>query len=190
MTNIELDNFLKIFYQLKENSIDSRYGFDDEWNIFIKKVLALSPKSYGTKIQNRIIEKNNLSSVKANEDLGDFEQNNKYFEIKTSLITITNKTANITGIRPWQQVDGYYIFIIDAKKYDIITTYSFKLSKDEMESELEILKAIPINGTKKANEGNTQSALRFGLPLESENFTRWIKNYLFKTDEDDVVKIL
>ena len=130
-----------------------------------------------------------MSSVKANEDLGDFEKNNKYFEVKTSLITITNKTANITGIRPWQEVDGYYIFIIDAKNYDNIVTYSFKLSKNEMEGELKKLKAIPINGTKKANEGNTKSALRFSLSLESEEFLRWKSSYLFTT-KDKVVKKL
>jgi hypothetical protein len=189
MTEIELNNFLNIFYKLKADSTDPRYGFDDEWNTFIKKVLALSPKSYGTKIQNRIMEKNNLESVKANEDKGDFKINNKYFEVKCSLITVTNKTANITGVRPWQDVDGYYIFIIDAKDYKNIMTYSFKLSKQEMAKELKILNAIPINGTKKANEGNTKSALRFGLSLENENFTRWKKDYMFTT-EDDIVKTL
>ena len=188
MTETELNNFLNIFYKLKEDSIDPRYGFDDEWSIFIKKVLALSPKSYGTKIQNRIIEKNGLSSVKANKDLGDFEKNNKYFEIKTSLITITNKIANIVGIRPWQEVDGYYIFIIDAECYDNIVTYSFKLSKNEMEDELKELNANPISGTKKANEGNANSALRFSLSLKSKAFKRW-KKYLFTT-EDEIVKKL
>jgi len=44
MTETELNNFLNIFYKIKEDSIDPRYGFDDEWSIFIKKVLALSPK--------------------------------------------------------------------------------------------------------------------------------------------------
>jgi hypothetical protein len=188
MTEAELNNFLYIFYKLKGNSIDPRYGFDDEWSIFIKKILALSPKSYGTKIQNRIIEKNGLSSVKANKDLGDFEKNNRYFEIKTSLVTITNKIANIVGIRPWQEVDGYYIFIIDAKDYNKIVTYSFKLSKDEMKDELEKLNAKPISGTKKANEGNANSALRFSLSLEKEEFERWEK-YLFST-EDKIVKRL
>jgi len=189
MTDIELNNFLNIFYELKRNSKDPRYGFNDNWNTFIKKVLALSPKSYGTKIQNRIMEKNNLESVKANEDKGDFKIDNKYFEIKCSLITVTNITANITGIRPWQDVDGYYIFIIDAKDCKNIITYSFKLSKIEMENELKVLNACPINGTKKANEGNTKSALRFGFSLESENFKRWCKDYLFTT-EDNIVKKL
>ncbi|ADR34210.1 hypothetical protein Sulku_1548 [Sulfuricurvum kujiense DSM 16994] len=189
MTNSELDNFLKLFYKLKEDSINARYGFDDEWDIFIKKILPLSPKSYGTKIQNRIMEKNNLLSVKANENLGDFKKDNKYFEIKTSLLTITNKIANIAGIRSKQNVDGYYVFIIDAIKYESITTYSFKLSKDNMEKELKILKAIPLNGTKEANIENNNSALRFGLPLESEHFNRWVEYYMFTT-EDDIVKTL
>jgi DNA-binding ferritin-like protein (Dps family) len=188
MTDIELNNFLNIFYKLKIDSKDPRYGFNDNWNTFIKKVLALSPKSYGTKIQNRIMEKNNLQSVKANEDKGDFKINNKYFEVKCSLITVTNTTANITGIRPWQNIDGYYIFIIDAKDYKNITTYSFKLSRVEMKKEQEVLNFCPINGTKKANEGNTNSALRFGFSLESESFKRWCKDYLF--EQDDIVKEL
>ena len=134
MTNDELNDFLRIFHQLKEKSIDPRYGFDDDWDIFIKKILALSPKSYGTKIQNRIIEKNNLVHVKANEDLGDFKIENQYFEIKTSLITVTNKSANITGIRPWQNVNGYYVFIIDANDYNKITTYTFRFTNEEMKN--------------------------------------------------------
>ncbi len=189
MTDIELNNFLNIFFELKTNSKDPRYGFDDNWNTFIKKVLALSPKSYGTKIQNRIMEKNNLESVKASEDKGDFKIDNKYFEIKCSLITVTNTNANITGIRPWQDINGYYIFIIDARDYKNITTYSFKLSKVEMGEELKALNACPINGTKKANEGNTKSALRFGFSLDSENFKRWCKDYLFTT-KDDIIKEL
>ncbi len=190
MTNDELNDFLRIFHQLKEKSIDPRYGFDDDWDIFIKKILALSPKSYGTKIQNRIIEKNNLVHVKANEDLGDFKIENQYFEIKTSLITVTNKSANITGIRPWQNVNGYYVFIIDANDYNKITTYTFRFTNEEMKKELVTLKAIPVNGTKKANKENTKSALRFGISLKSDNFRRWQKNFLFVTIEDDIVKEL
>jgi len=189
MTDIELNNFLKIFYELKINSKDSRYGFDDDWDTFIKKVLALSPKSYGTKIQNRIMEKNNLESVKANENKGDFKINNKYFEVKCSLITVTNITANITGVRPWQDIDGYYIFIIDAKDYKNIITYSFKLSKEEMENELKVLNACALNGTSIVNEGNTNITLRFGLSLESKNFARWCQDYLFTT-KDDIIKKL
>jgi hypothetical protein len=59
-----------------------------------------------------------------------------------------------------------------------------------MSKELEILKALPINGTKETNKGNTKSSLRFGLSLESKNFKRWKKYYLFKMEEDDIIKIL
>ena len=82
------------------------------------------------------------------------------------------------------------IFLLSMqKKYNDIVTYSFKLSKNEMAGELTKLKAIPINGTKKANEGNTKSALRFALSLESEEFKRWKKSYLLTT-EDEIVKKL
>ncbi|WP_424686429.1 hypothetical protein [Halarcobacter ebronensis] len=183
MTNEELNDFLKVFYRLKESSIVKDYGFDDEWNMFIKKILFLSPKSYGTKIQNRIISKNLLQPVKANEDKGDFKKNNRYFEIKTSLLTITNQNANVTGIRPWQKIEGYYIFIIDARVFESINTYAFRLTKDEMASELEIINNNPVNGTKKANEANQNLPLRFALSLDSEDFTRWTREYLFNNDE-------
>ena len=58
MKEAELNSFLEKFYKLKKESIEPRYGFDDKWDTFIKKILMLSPKSYGTKIQNRVIEKN------------------------------------------------------------------------------------------------------------------------------------
>jgi len=183
MTNEELNHFLKIFYLIKEKSIDENYGFEDEWSMFIKKILPLSPKSYGTKIQNRIVSKNDLQQVKANENKGDFKKDNRYFEIKTSLLTITNKNANITGIRPWQKIEGYYIFIIDARVFEDINTYTFKLTKDEMERELKILNATPLNGTKKANEGNQNLPLRFGLSLNSANFKRWQEHYSFNSDD-------
>jgi hypothetical protein len=195
LTNEELNGFLKTFYEIKEQSISKTYGFDDEWNIFIKKVLPLSPKSFGTKIQNRVIFKNALQQVKANEDKGDFEKNNQYFEIKTSLLTVTNKTANITGVRPWQKIEGYYIFIVNAKDLENISTYSFRLTKDEMEKEIETLKAIPINGTKKANKGNQNLPLRFGLSVNvtSEHFKRWEECYAINSKEfnrDNIIQQL
>jgi hypothetical protein len=57
-----------------------------------------------------------------------------------------------------------------------------------MEDELKELNANPISGTKKANEGNANSALRFSLSLKSKAFKRW-KKYLFTT-EDEIVKKL
>lgn len=183
MLNEELNDFLKTFYEIKDKSTSKNYGFNDDWNIFVKKILPLSPKSYGTKIQNRIIFKNDLQQVKANLDRGDFKKNNCYFEIKTSLLTVTNKSANITGVRQWQEIDGYYIFIIDAINFEKINTYTFRITKDEMEKELGCLGAIPLNGTKRANEGNKNLPLRFGLSLDSENFKRWCKSYLFESDD-------
>ncbi|WP_130536986.1 hypothetical protein [Thiomicrorhabdus indica] len=183
MTNEELDIFLRTFYEIKEQSVSGSYGFDDNWNIFIKKILALSPKSYGTKIQNRVIFQNDLKHVKANEDKGDFRKNSKYYEIKTSILTVTNKAANITGVRPWQPIDGYYILIIDARDFENICTYNFHLTKEQMSEELKCLKALPLNGTKRANEGNINLPQRFQLSLNDGNFKRWVQRYSFDTDE-------
>jgi hypothetical protein len=178
--NDELDlalNFLRIIKE--ESSKDERYGFEDEWNIFIKKMQFLSPKSFGTRIQNRIIDKNNFVKNSPFDNKGDFKIDNQYFEFKTSLITTSNRLANFVNIRPYQSIDGYYCLVVDTNKTPYLTSI-FKLTKDQMNFELEILKANSSNGTKTSNQENKNVSLRFSIDLsnENENQKRWNSNYL------------
>ena len=139
----------------------------------------LSPKSFGTRIQNRIIEKNNFTKTNASIDLGDFEIEGKIFEFKTSLLTTSNKLANFVNIRPYQNIDGYYCLVVDTNKIPYQTSI-FELTKDHMKYELEILKANPSNGTKVSNQENKNVSFRFSIDLsnENENQKRWNSNYL------------
>lgn len=179
----EFEELLRLFNQFKYESQDEEFGFEDDWVLFLKKMLLLSPKSYGTKIQNRIIKRNNFNKVSQTEDKGDFEINNEFFEIKTSIITITNKTANISGIRKHQEINGYYIILINAIDYSNPQTYVYRLSNTQMCEEMKKknMNASPLNGTKQANKDNKKIPYRIGLSIKSDNkhFIRWNENYKY-----------
>jgi len=175
----KFEELLRLYAQFKDESKDEDFGFDDEWLLFLKKMCLLSPKSYGTKIQNRVIIRNNFNKVSQKDDKGDFEINNEYYELKTSVITVTNKTANISGLRKYQNINGYYILLIDASDYNRPQTYIYKLSKKEMNNEMKTMKACPLNGTKQANINNKNIPYRIGLLIkdDSKDFKRWNELY-------------
>jgi hypothetical protein len=179
MTSQELDIALKTLREVKLNSSqDLRYGFDLNWEDFIKVMQFLSPKSFGTRIQNRIIEMNNFTKVNPSDDNGDFSISGKYFEFKTSILTTSNKLANFVGIREYQEkIDGYILIVIDTNSTPY-KTYQFQLSKDQMKEELKLMKANPSNGTSQSNKLNKNISYRFSIDLisDNENSKRW-NNY-------------
>ena len=175
----EIEKALQILREIKENSsMDLRYGFDDDWNSFIKKMQFLTPKSFGTRIQNRIIEKNDFAKTNASLDLGDFEKNGKYYEFKTTLLTPSNKGANFVNIRPNQQIVGYYCLVVNTNiiPYE---TVQFYLTKQQMGTELKLLKANASNGTIISNQDNINVSFRFTIDFSkaNENAVRWISDY-------------
>lgn len=145
MTSQELDIALKTLREIKSNSSqDLRYGFNLDWEDFIKVMQFLSPKSFGTRIQNRIIEKNNFTKVNPSADKGDFLVLDEYFEFKTSIITTSNKVANFVGIREYQKIDGYIMIVIDTNSTPY-RTLKFKLSTEQMKTELALMSIHPMN---------------------------------------------
>lgn len=177
MNTTDLDIALKTLREIKtKSSNDLRFGFDLEWNNFIKVMQFLSPKSFGTRIQNRIIENNNCLKTNPSKDLGDFEMNRKKYEFKTSLLTTSNKLANFVGIRPYQKIDGYILIVVDTNSTPY-NTLQYCLTKEQMDEELKLLKANPSNGTMASNEFNQNISFRFSIDLITENLNsiRWHK---------------
>lgn len=175
----EIEKALQILREIKENSSENpRYGFEDDWNTFIKKMQFLSPKSFGTRIQNRIIEKNDFIKTNASLDLGDFEKDGKYFEFKTTILTPSNTGANFVNVRPYQKIDGYYCIVVNTNVSPYLTT-QFYLTKQQMETELKVLKANASNGTIISNQDNKNISYRFTIDFSSnnENALRWISDY-------------
>ncbi|AFL83158.1 hypothetical protein Belba_0500 [Belliella baltica DSM 15883] len=176
MTSQEIEIALKTLREIKLNSTkDLRYGFDLNWEDFIKIMQFLSPKSFGTRIQNRIIEFNDFEKVNPSEDNGDFSISGKYYEFKTSILTTSNKLANFVGLRDYQErIDGYILMVIDTNSSPY-KTLQYKLSKEQMKEELKIMKANPSNGTKSSNLSNLNFSYRFSIDLISDNVNskRW-----------------
>ncbi len=173
---MDFEEALKILREIKsEASKNPEYGFYDDWINFIQKMQFLSPKAFGTRIQNRIILKNEFEKVNASIDQGDFKINNEYYEFKVSILTPSNKLANFVNIRPYQDITGYYCVVVNTLCVPY-KTYQFKLSKDQMNNEIKILNASFANGTKKANLENKNPAYRFSIDFinENKNGNRWI----------------
>jgi len=179
----QIEIALQILREIKEDSSkNSKYGFNDDWNTFIKKMQFLSPKSFGTRIQNRIIEKNNFEKVSASEDKGDFEKDGKYFEFKTTILTPSNTGANFVNVRPYQKIDGYYCLVANTN-ISPYETKQFYLTKEQMDKELELLNANVSNGTIKSNKENKNVSFRFTIDFSTENESavRWINEYMINS---------
>lgn len=157
-----------------------RFGFDFDWGTFCKLLSMLSINARGTRLQNRIAEKNEYECISANENRGDVKTpTGQYVEIKCSILTVANSEATIRGIRPWQKLDAYLIVIIDLRSEDGPNTYCFWVESKAMEEECEKLNARPVSGTKHANSENKNIPLGFNLKVDAqdEHFKRWREHY-------------
>ncbi len=123
------------------------------------------------------MKKNKYTKVKASLNKGDFVHGEKYYEIKSTLLDATNENANITNIRN-QEIEGYYILVINAENYEDIKTHCFYLDKNKMKKECNSNNASPMNGTSQANKGNKNIPLRFSINIGSDVFKKWEKKYL------------
>lgn len=173
---MDFEKAFKILREIKsEASKNPEFGFDDDWITFIQKMQFLSPKAFGTRIQNRIILKNGFEKVNASIDKGDFKINDEYYEFKVSILTPSNKLANFVNIRPYQKITGYFCIVVDTLS-EFYKTYQFKISKDQMNNEIKVLNASFANGTKAANLENKNPSYRFSIDFINENVNgnRWL----------------
>lgn len=114
--------------------------------------------------------------IPASEDRGDFLTEGGYIELKTSFSNEAMK-LNLRQIRQWQDIDKYLCIFIDDKnnqKQSVV----FELTKEEMQSEIEIMGGFT-HGTKTINNQNEHNEYSITLSLAANNqhYQRWIKNY-------------
>lgn len=161
---------------------NSRYGFNDDFDTFIMKMMCLTPQSYGARIQKYLIERFGFETIPPKDDAGDLkDQTGEHWELKASIITSTNTALNMVQIRPWQDIYGYYCIAIDTRVSPFKETI-FALSKSQMNQELEAMKATSAHGTKTATANNDNVELRLSLNInpDDSNYQRWIETYLKK----------
>ncbi len=174
----KLDELNKIIDDIKkEASNNPEYGFDDDWDIFIRKMMPLTTQMSSPRIQNYIFKKKGWTKVKASQNKGDIKNDlGQYLEVKATIITSSNPYVNIVQIRLWQDIWGYYIFVIDTKR-DYETT-QFTLSKADMIDAVK-LDGRSAHGTFEANKANKNKewAIHFRWEKGNSTYKRWIEKY-------------
>jgi hypothetical protein len=157
---------------------DALYGFNERWVDFIKRMRLLTPQSYGGRVQNYLFRRLGWKPVDQKLDKGDVVNSlGQHFEVKVSLITETNSQVNMVQIRPWQDISGHYIFVVDTTAVGWPLTHFF-LSRNEMGSELALL-GTSAHGTKEATKDNANRELSIRLPWKpgADLFERWCRFY-------------
>lgn len=134
----------------------------------------LTPQSRSPLWEKYYIEKHGAARVKPQEDSGDFILNGKNYEYKSSCND--EGSLHIIQIRLWQGCD-YIIQSIRPEEGEVIT---FNLAHEQMEREVERLKATSAHGTKAANVDNKNIELRASVIFDSDDWHRWVREY--KTD--------
>jgi hypothetical protein len=127
--------------------------------------VKLTPNSYGSHIQNKLIQDLNLIEVPASENRGDFSCCNKYFEFKVSFFSKKTESYCITHIRPWQNLEYYVLCFVDCAKD--FTPNFYVLDK----SVISQLKTGYMNGTPESNKNNTNIELRATVNVNSDNMS-------------------
>jgi len=156
---------------------DKSFGFNWNFDEFLKAMYLLTSQAYGPRIQTRIINELKWVKIKASQNLGDALAmiNNTYYEIKVSLISSSNSSMNLVQIRLWQNVN-YLCFWFDIRtsKFSV-----YILTHDQMKAETELMMASAAHGTKEANEVNQNVELRLSIKIDenNENFKRWESKY-------------
>lgn len=160
---------------------NKRLGFDDPLRLFLKKMHYLNPQSYGARIESYYKEKIGLIDVSRYDDRGDSKnKHGGFFEIKVSYFDINN-TCNFIQLRPWHNVAGYLLIIIDSEKnYEQFYMY---LTKEQMLHEIDIIGNLA-HGTKSNTVDNFHKEYKIQLDANKSNWNRWRECYMvpnFKT---------
>jgi len=135
----------------------------DNIHKFVCDCVGLLPASYGPLIQNKVIKDLNVTSVKCDEERGDFRKNKTYFEFKCSFLS-KGISYSITNIRKWHNFDYYVLCFIDAENN--FTPNFYVINKDGVDS----FTQRGMNGTVGSNMCNTNVGMRVTLNIKSKDF--------------------
>lgn len=147
--------------------------------------VKLQPCSYGAQIQERLRRELSVDKVHASENIGDFKNKDKYFELKVSFLSSKNYSFSLTHIRPWQHINYYLICFIDCE--DNFKPNFYVLDKHTINK----FKLTPMNGTPVSNSGNFNIDMRTTIKKDSEQMRILQKsNKLSDTSIDSLKRFL
>jgi len=156
-------------------SKDNDAGMDLPIEDFILVMQMLTPQSYGSRLEKRLIKQLGFNRIKSDKNMGDCEDSfGDQWEIKSSIINISNDCLNMVQIRPWQDIKGYIVVVFDTR-IDPIDIQVYRLDKNQMDKECDLCSANSAHGTKNANKNNKNVELRFSIKIDKSDiaFQRW-----------------
>lgn len=176
----ELDELLSQLYLWRERARregPSRFGMLDPWPLFIRKMLCLTPQSYGERLQTYLARALQLTRVPASRSAGDaVDASGRSYELKATVITPSNPDANFVQLRPHHQVDEYRLFVVDRD----LQLWSFRLTGAQMRAEIRSHGDQLSHGTRAEASANThhEYSVRFSWRPDDPTRQRWCRRYL------------
>jgi hypothetical protein len=150
-----------------------------DWANFIKVISLTNIKTCGTRIEQRILQKNGWTKIKGQASHGDGRKpDGTIVEIKSSIITpLKYSKVTFRGIRPYHEVHEHLFILVDLSKYkDGPMTYLFVLSKDDIIREKDEFNTLrPYTMKKEDRKKNALTEL--GTSFKKGDLERWKELY-------------
>ena len=136
--------------------------------------VKLNPNSYGFYMEDAITKILRATKMKASDGLGDISIAGKYYEVKTSYLTQSGDSYNITHIRPWQNINYYLLCFIDCD--NDFTPHFYVINKNI----INMMKLSYMNGTPNSNMDNLNIELRASVKIDGHNHKVIVKHNQLK----------
>lgn len=144
-------------------------------------ITTTSAQSYGAVIEKILIKEKGWSKVSASDDRGDAYDptTGKYYEIKVTVARPSKgDKVNFVQLRPHQDIDGYYMVIINEATG---AEENFYITKEQMAGEIEATGSSLAHGVRSAEKhGRDEYAIRFSTKPTDAVYLRW--QQLYKAD--------
>jgi hypothetical protein len=166
-----------IYLQAAKDKRASNKKIDYKVNLYefiCQCYIKLNPNSYGTYMEDAILNLLRANKMKPSDELGDISIAGKYFEIKTSYLGQSGDTYSITHIRQWQDFNYYLLCFIDCD--NDFTPHFYVLNKNVMG----MMKLNYMNGTPNSNMDNHKIELRATIKVGALNHKVIVKHNILK----------
>lgn len=152
------------------------------WPVFVRRMRLLTAQSWGSRVQNYLAAFYGWTKVDQRDDRGDVTTTDgAHAEVKVTMVTASNPKVNFVQLRPYQDIDGYRLFVID-RDYSI---RRFDLTKAQMSTEIAAIGEVAHGSLSRRNgKDDCEYAIRFDWNADNAIRKRWEKTYLVASDDD------
>jgi hypothetical protein len=159
-----------------------RQELTQPWAVFIRRMRLLTSQSWGSRVQNYLAAFYGWSSVDQREERGDvITDRGEHAEVKVTMVTASNTKVNFVQLRPYQNIDGYRLFVVD-RDYSI---HRFDLTAQQMTAEIDAIGDVA-HGSRSRRDGKAdcEYVIRFDWRVDNAARKRWEQHYLIPAASD------